>query len=112
MRTLVPSAITHRRPAPAPAPARAQHQYHTKIDDLIERTLSGMVSGLVAKLVSVLEAVIAKLGRYDEGSLIGSILSFTVSKRSVFFFLLCISLYIDCGRWLLVMLSPLGNAQQ
>ncbi|XP_043234557.1 calcium-dependent secretion activator-like isoform X27 [Amphibalanus amphitrite] len=53
------------------------HQYHTKIDDLIERTLSGMVSGLVAKLVSVLEAVIAKLGRYDEGSLIGSILSFT-----------------------------------
>ncbi|XP_043234535.1 calcium-dependent secretion activator-like isoform X7 [Amphibalanus amphitrite] len=57
------------------------HQYHTKIDDLIERTLSGMVSGLVAKLVSVLEAVIAKLGRYDEGSLIGSILSFTYKQN-------------------------------
>ncbi|XP_037078601.1 LOW QUALITY PROTEIN: calcium-dependent secretion activator-like, partial [Pollicipes pollicipes] len=57
------------------------HQYHTKIDDLIERTLSGMVTGLVAKLVSVLEAVIAKLGRYDEGSLIGSILSFTYKQN-------------------------------
>ena len=75
--TPTPPAIAH----PAPAPPRPQHQYHTKIDDLIERTLSGMVSGLVAKLVSVLEAVIAKLGRYDEGSLIGSILSFTVRKR-------------------------------
>lgn len=53
------------------------HQYHTKIDDLIERTSSSMTQGMVAKLLSVLESVISKLGRYDEGSFIGSILSFT-----------------------------------
>jgi calcium-dependent secretion activator len=56
-----------------------QHQYHTKIDDLIERTSLAMTQGLINKLVSVLEATLSKLGRYDEGSLIGSILSFTVS---------------------------------
>lgn len=55
-----------------------QHQYHTKIDDLIERTSSSMTQGMVGKLLSVLESVISKLGRYDEGSFIGSILSFTV----------------------------------
>lgn len=38
-----------------------------------------MTQGMVAKLLSVLESVISKLGRYDEGSFIGSILSFTVS---------------------------------
>jgi len=37
-----------------------------------------MKIGLTAKLVSVLESVLAKLTRYDEGSVIGSILSFTV----------------------------------
>lgn len=36
--------------------------------------------GLINKLMSVLEAVLSKLSRYDEGSLIGSILSFTVNK--------------------------------
>lgn len=60
-------------------PACLQHQYHTKIDDLIEKTLTSMSQGLIQKLVSVLEATLSKLGRYDEGSLIGSILSFTVS---------------------------------
>ncbi|KAF2358074.1 Calcium-dependent secretion activator domain [Trinorchestia longiramus] len=53
------------------------HQYHTKIDDLIERTSTGMTQGMVGKLISVLESVLSKLGRYDEGSFIGSILSFT-----------------------------------
>ena len=55
-----------------------QFKYHTKIDDLIERTLSNMKLGLIGKLISVLESVLAKLTRYDEGSVIGSILSFTV----------------------------------
>lgn len=57
------------------------HQYHTKIDDLIERTSSSMTQGMVAKLLSVLESVISKLGRYDEGSFIGSILSFTYKQN-------------------------------
>ncbi|CAH0561932.1 unnamed protein product [Brassicogethes aeneus] len=53
------------------------HQYHTKIDDQIDKTLANMNSGMIAKLMSVLEATLSKLSRYDEGSLIGSILSFT-----------------------------------
>ena len=39
-----------------------------------------MKVGLVAKLVSVLDSVMSKLGRYDEGTVIGSFLSFTVSQ--------------------------------
>ena len=57
-----------------------QHKYHTKIDDLIDRTLNNMKVGLVAKFVSVLESALSKLGRYDEGSIVGSILSFTVNR--------------------------------
>ncbi|XP_021961279.2 calcium-dependent secretion activator isoform X4 [Folsomia candida] len=53
------------------------HQYHTKIDDLIEKTSAAMTQGLIAKLISVLESSVSKLGRYDEGSLIGSLLSLT-----------------------------------
>jgi len=36
-----------------------------------------MIQGLCCKLMSVLESSLSKLSRYDEGSLIGSILSFT-----------------------------------
>ncbi|XP_054280799.1 calcium-dependent secretion activator [Macrosteles quadrilineatus] len=53
------------------------HQYHTKIDDLIEKTSASMSQGMISKLVAVLETTLSKLSRYDEGSLIGSILSFT-----------------------------------
>ncbi|KAJ8980725.1 hypothetical protein NQ317_019220 [Molorchus minor] len=53
------------------------HQYHTKIDDMIDKSLANMTQGLISKLMSVLEATLSKLSRYDEGSLIGSILSFT-----------------------------------
>lgn len=55
------------------------HQYHTKIDEQIDKTLAGMNQGMISKLMSVLEATLSKLSRYDEGSLIGSILSFTVN---------------------------------
>ena len=37
-----------------------------------------MNQGMISKLTSVLEATLSKLSRYDEGSFIGSILSFTV----------------------------------
>ena len=45
---------------------------------MIDRTLTNMKVGLIGKLISVLDSVLAKLTRYDEGSVIGSILSFTV----------------------------------
>lgn len=54
-----------------------QHQYHSKVDDQIDKSLLGMNQGIISKLMSVLEASLSKLGRYDEGSLIGSILSLT-----------------------------------
>ncbi|XP_020296895.1 calcium-dependent secretion activator isoform X2 [Pseudomyrmex gracilis] len=53
------------------------HQFHAKIDDIIEKTSAGMTQGMINKLISVLEATLSKLSRYDEGSLIGSILSLT-----------------------------------
>ncbi|XP_076676723.1 calcium-dependent secretion activator 1 isoform X2 [Andrena cerasifolii] len=55
------------------------HQYHAKIDNLIEKTSAAMTQGMINKLVTVLETTLSKLSRYDEGSFIGSILSFTVS---------------------------------
>lgn len=45
---------------------------------MIEKTSAGMNQGMINKLVTVLETTLSKLSRYDEGSLIGSILSFTV----------------------------------
>ncbi|NXR12279.1 CAPS1 protein, partial [Semnornis frantzii] len=55
-----------------------EHQYHSKIDELIEETVKEMITLLVAKFVTILEGVLAKLSRYDEGTLFSSFLSFTV----------------------------------
>ncbi|KAK1167038.1 calcium-dependent secretion activator 2-like [Acipenser oxyrinchus oxyrinchus] len=57
-------------------------QYHSKIDDLIEEAFKEMISLLVSKFVAVLEGVLAKLSRYDEGTLFSSILSFTVKAAA------------------------------
>ncbi|XP_065284754.1 calcium-dependent secretion activator isoform X2 [Dermacentor albipictus] len=53
------------------------HQYHSKIDGLVDGTLQEMQTGLIAKLTSMLEVTLAKLSRYDEGSLLAPILSLT-----------------------------------
>ncbi|KAF0882239.1 CAPS1 protein, partial [Crocuta crocuta] len=57
-----------------------EHQYHSKIDELIEEAVKEMITLLVAKFITILEGVLAKLSRYDEGTLFSSFLSFTVSK--------------------------------
>ncbi|XP_073425890.1 calcium-dependent secretion activator 1 isoform X6 [Dendrobates tinctorius] len=54
-----------------------EHQYHSKIDELIEETVKEMITLLVAKFVTILEGVLSKLSRYDEGTLFSSFLSFT-----------------------------------
>jgi len=59
------------------------HKYHTKIDDMIERTSANMRDQLVTKLVSVLDKSLSKLGAYDEGSMMGSFLSFANKKINV-----------------------------
>ncbi|KAK3102520.1 hypothetical protein FSP39_011931 [Pinctada imbricata] len=53
------------------------HQYHTKIEDFLDRVQTQMVKCLIEKLISVLESVLGKLARYDEGTFFSSILSLT-----------------------------------
>ncbi|XP_016352871.1 calcium-dependent secretion activator 1 isoform X8 [Sinocyclocheilus anshuiensis] len=59
-----------------------ERQYHSQIDNLIEETVKEMITLLVAKFVVILESVLAKLSRYDEGTLFSSFLSFTVKAAS------------------------------
>ncbi|KAM6436473.1 calcium-dependent secretion activator 2 isoform 6-T6 [Liasis olivaceus] len=62
--------------------ANQWQQYHSKIDDLIEETVKEVISLLVSKFVAVLEGVLSKLSRYDEGTFFSSILSFTVKAAA------------------------------
>lgn len=57
-----------------------QYQFHAKIDKQIDATLNSMSEGFINKLMSVLDGSLSKLARYDEGSLIGSLMSFAVSS--------------------------------
>ncbi|XP_060925827.1 calcium-dependent secretion activator 1 isoform X12 [Limanda limanda] len=59
-----------------------EKQYHTTIDELIEESVKDMIQFLVAKFVAILESVLAKISRYDEGTLFSSFLSFTVKAAS------------------------------
>uniref|UniRef100_A0AAY4BY22 Calcium-dependent secretion activator 1 n=1 Tax=Denticeps clupeoides TaxID=299321 RepID=A0AAY4BY22_9TELE len=59
-----------------------ERQYHSQIDNLIEETVKEMITLLVAKFMVILESVLAKLSRYDEGTLFSSFLSFTVRQHS------------------------------
>eukprot|EP00064_Thunnus_orientalis_P018833 superscaffoldBa00004474_g18940 len=54
-----------------------KQQYHSKIDVLIDEAFKEMVSSLVSKFAAVLDGVLSKLSRYDEGTFFSSILSFT-----------------------------------
>ncbi|XP_042266675.1 calcium-dependent secretion activator 2 isoform X3 [Thunnus maccoyii] len=57
-------------------------QYHSKIDVLIDEAFKEMVSSLVSKFAAVLDGVLSKLSRYDEGTFFSSILSFTVKAAA------------------------------
>ncbi|XP_028305244.1 calcium-dependent secretion activator 2 isoform X6 [Gouania willdenowi] len=57
-------------------------QYHSKIDVLIDDAFKEMISSLVSKFAAVLDGVLSKLSRYDEGTLFSSILSFTVKAAA------------------------------
>ncbi|KAG8012391.1 Calcium-dependent secretion activator 2, partial [Nibea albiflora] len=54
-----------------------EQQYHSKIDVLIDDAFKDMISSLVSKFAAVLDGVLSKLSRYDEGTFFSSILSFT-----------------------------------
>ncbi|XP_077428405.1 calcium-dependent secretion activator 1 isoform X15 [Vanacampus margaritifer] len=57
-------------------------QISSQIDELIEESVRDMIQLLVAKFVAILEGVLAKISRYDEGTLFSSFLSFTVKAAS------------------------------
>ncbi|XP_016888716.1 calcium-dependent secretion activator 2 isoform X2 [Cynoglossus semilaevis] len=57
-------------------------QYHSKIDVLIDEAFKEMISSLISKFASVLDGVLSKLSRYDEGTFFSSILSFTVKAAA------------------------------
>lgn len=63
--------------------------------------------GVVARLLSVLESVISKLARYDEGSILGSILSFTVRGESLYRFSFFFSTVLPSLLFILLPLSAL-----
>ncbi|XP_019934571.1 calcium-dependent secretion activator 2 isoform X6 [Paralichthys olivaceus] len=57
-------------------------QYHSKIDVLIDESFKEMISSLISKFAGVLDCVLSKLSRYDEGTFFSSILSFTVKAAA------------------------------
>nr|XP_046197018.1 calcium-dependent secretion activator 1-like isoform X11 [Oncorhynchus gorbuscha] len=59
-----------------------EKQYHAQIDELIEESVKDMIQLMVAKFVVILEALLAKISRYDEGTLFSSFMSFTVKAAS------------------------------
>ncbi|XP_061640465.1 calcium-dependent secretion activator 1 isoform X16 [Phyllopteryx taeniolatus] len=59
-----------------------EKQFASQIDELIEESVRDMIQLLVAKFVAILEGVLAKISRYDEGTLFSSFLSFTVKAAS------------------------------
>uniref|UniRef100_A0A674PEQ6 Calcium dependent secretion activator 2 n=1 Tax=Takifugu rubripes TaxID=31033 RepID=A0A674PEQ6_TAKRU len=58
-----------------------EQRYHSRIDILIDEANADMTSCLMAKVKIVLDGVLSKLSRYDEGTLFSSIISFTVSDQ-------------------------------
>ncbi|XP_028970854.1 calcium-dependent secretion activator 2 isoform X2 [Esox lucius] len=56
--------------------------YHSKIDVLIDDAFKDMISCLVSKFTGVLDCILSKLSRYDEGTFFSSILSFTVKAAA------------------------------
>uniref|UniRef100_A0A6Q2ZG84 Calcium dependent secretion activator 2 n=1 Tax=Esox lucius TaxID=8010 RepID=A0A6Q2ZG84_ESOLU len=59
-----------------------EQQYHSKIDVLIDDAFKDMISCLVSKFTGVLDCILSKLSRYDEGTFFSSILSFTVKAAA------------------------------
>ncbi|XP_039513894.1 calcium-dependent secretion activator 2 isoform X19 [Pimephales promelas] len=59
-----------------------EQQYHSKIDVLIDEAFKEMISSLVSKFAAVLDGVLSKISRYDEGTFFSSILSFTVKAAA------------------------------
>ena len=56
-----------------------QYKYQSKLDETLDMMLKDMDTCIQEKLMAVLEYVLSKLSRYDEGNPIGAIMSFAMS---------------------------------
>lgn len=63
----------------------SMHQYHTHIEEFLESKLKETMDALINRLLNVLNSTLVKLKRYDEGSLLKSLLTLTVSRILSFF---------------------------
>lgn len=55
-----------------------QYKYKNKLDETLDLMLKDMDTCIQEKLIGVLEGVLQKLARYDEGNPLGTILSMAV----------------------------------
>ncbi|KAF1757991.1 hypothetical protein GCK72_014449 [Caenorhabditis remanei] len=61
-----------------------EYKYQSKLDETLETMLKTMESCIQEKLIGVLESVLSRLARYDEGNPIGAILNIAPKPASIF----------------------------
>ncbi|VIO87077.1 Uncharacterized protein BM_BM7580 [Brugia malayi] len=61
-----------------------EYKYHSKLDETLDTMLKDMETCIEDKLLSVLEYVLSRLARYDEGNPIGAILSIAPRPTTIF----------------------------
>ncbi|KAK0399959.1 hypothetical protein QR680_003296 [Steinernema hermaphroditum] len=61
-----------------------EYKYQSKLDETLETMLNDMETCIQDKLISVLEYVLSRLARYDEGNPIGALLSMAPKPNSIF----------------------------
>ncbi|VDM71282.1 unnamed protein product [Strongylus vulgaris] len=61
-----------------------EFKYQSKLDETLDTMLSDMETCIQDKLIGVLEFVLGKLARYDEGNPIGALLSMAPKPTSIF----------------------------
>ncbi|PAV90841.1 hypothetical protein WR25_06278 [Diploscapter pachys] len=61
-----------------------EYKYQSKLDETLDTMLKDMETCIQDKLIGVLEFVLSKLARYDEGNPIGALLSMAPKPTSIF----------------------------
>ncbi|CAB3409327.1 unnamed protein product [Caenorhabditis bovis] len=61
-----------------------EYKYQSKLDETLETMLKDMETCIQEKLLGVLESVLSKLARYDEGNPIGAFLNIAPKPTSIF----------------------------
>ncbi|VDD93883.1 unnamed protein product [Enterobius vermicularis] len=64
--------------------SKPEYRYHSKLDETLDMMLKDMATCLYDKLISILDLVMSRLARYDEGNPIGTLLSIAPKPTSIF----------------------------